>query len=362
MKVTVRTKALKDGIHLSIYLDYYPAIIHPLTGKLTRREFLETRLLADPRTPVHRKHNKETLQMVEQIRAERQLDIQAGKFGFLPNTNTKDFIEYFQACADKMGKSSRKNYKSVIKHFKAFAGEKFPAKLITADFCEKFRNHLLNDTEGVGINSALGYFVIFKVVVAKGKKENMIPPFPLDLDPVKPTESHKEYLTYEELIKLKDTPCTIPVLKSAAIFSALTGLRHCDILKMVWIEIWHSAAEGDGLTYKQQKTGTVEVMPLTPQVRELMGERRGPEDLVFQGLKYSTLFTTVLKQWVLGAGIKKKITFHCMRHTFATMQLTFGTDIYTVSKLLGHKSVATTAIYGKIISQVKRDAVNKIKI
>lgn len=52
------------------------------------------------------------------------------------------------------------------------------------------------------------------------------------------------------------------------------------------------------------------------------------------------------------------ILFHVSRHSYATMMLTIGVDIYTVSKLLGHKNVATTQIYAKIIDQKKIDAVN----
>ena len=61
-------------------------------------------------------------------------------------------------------------------------------------------------------------------------------------------------------------------------------------------------------------------------------------------------------------GIEKDITFHCARHTYATLQLTLGTDIYTVSKLLGHKNLRTTEVYAKIIDQKKIDAANVIKL
>ncbi len=66
--------------------------------------------------------------------------------------------------------------------------------------------------------------------------------------------------------------------------------------------------------------------------------------------------------WIAKAGIDKKITFHSFRHTFATLQLTLGTSIYTVSKLLGHKKLQTTQIYAKVVDQQKRDAVDRIKL
>ena len=65
---------------------------------------------------------------------------------------------------------------------------------------------------------------------------------------------------------------------------------------------------------------------------------------VFKGLTRSMTHHP-LKQWIAEAGIIKHITFHCFRHTYATLQLANGTDIYTVSKMLGHTNVKTTQIY-----------------
>jgi site-specific recombinase XerD len=69
-----------------------------------------------------------------------------------------------------------------------------------------------------------------------------------------------------------------------------------------------------------------------------------------------------LKKWLETNGIKKKITFHCFRHTFATLQLSSGTDIYTVSKMLGHTNVKTTQIYAKVVDKKKEKAANAIKL
>ena len=67
-----------------------------------------------------------------------------------------------------------------------------------------------------------------------------------------------------------------------------------------------------------------------------------------------------LSKWMMRAGITKNITFHCGRHTFAVLQLSLGTEIFTLSKLLGHEHLKTTQIYAKIIDEKKREAVNKI--
>ncbi|WP_245895588.1 tyrosine-type recombinase/integrase [Flavobacterium album] len=66
--------------------------------------------------------------------------------------------------------------------------------------------------------------------------------------------------------------------------------------------------------------------------------------------------------WVQAAGITKHITFHCFRHTYATLQIAGGTDLLTVSKMLGHKSVKTTQIYAKVVDQRKREATDKINL
>ncbi len=93
-----------------------------------------------------------------------------------------------------------------------------------------------------------------------------------------------------------------------------------------------------------------------------MREREKTTENVFEGLQYPAYQNKHLLKWVSTAGITKDITFHCFRHTFATLQLSSGTDIYTVSKMLGHRELKTTQIYAKVIDQTKRTAADKIKL
>jgi integrase len=116
------------------------------------------------------------------------------------------------------------------------------------------------------------------------------------------------------------------------------------------------------IRFRQQKTKGAETLPVSEQAFGLLGERKEPEERVFKGLKYSAWHNLKLQQWMMRAGISKTITFHCARHTYATLQLTAGTDIYTVSKLLGHRELKTTQIYAKIIDDKKKEAANKIKL
>ena len=65
-----------------------------------------------------------------------------------------------------------------------------------------------------------------------------------------------------------------------------------------------------------------------------------------------------MKRWAKKAGIEKSLCFHMSRHTFATMELTLGADLYVVSKLLGHNDVSVTQIYADIINKKREEAVD----
>ena len=162
-------------------------------------------------------------------------------------------------------------------------------------------------------------------------------------------------------------------MKRAALFSALTGLRFSDIQKMTWGELEYINGQGYFLNFNQKKTNSVEVLPISEQAYSFTGGTENPKDMpqdnpVFEGLKYSAYHNKHLFQWIGAAGITKNITFHCFRHTFAVLQLmprpdgSQGTDIYTVSKMLGHKDLKTTQVYAKIVDEAKRTAADKIKL
>lgn len=101
MKVTVRYKPISKG-RKSIYLDYYPPIIHPQTGKRTRREFLELYIYDKPQSLAERDHNKETKILAEGVRADRQIKIQNEQYGFIDKSKRNiDFLVYFKELTEK---------------------------------------------------------------------------------------------------------------------------------------------------------------------------------------------------------------------------------------------------------------------
>ena len=374
IKVTLRKRPISKG-RQSLYLDFYPAIIHPETGQETRREFLKLYILNRPKTPIEKQSNKETMWIADQIRQKRENQVnkpevydefEKEKLKF-KQIGQQSFIEYFEKLADKRGGSNRSGWHSSLKYLKSFNDS-----LTFADLNEKtaneFKQYLLNTPSNrskkrkLARNTAVSYFNKFKAALREAYKDGYLQAnINENIEPIKEDETQREFLTVDELNKLIETPCNDRLLKNAALFSALTGLRFVDIKNLTWSQIV-SFEDGYYIHFKQQKTGGIEYQPISDQAYQLMGEPGNPGEKVFKGLKYSAYQNKHLFQWIGAAGITKNITFHCFRHTFAVLQLANGTDIYTVSKLMGHRDLKTTQVYAKIVDKMKRQAADKIKL
>ncbi len=102
------------------------------------------------------------------------------------------------------------------------------------------------------------------------------------------------------------------------------------------------------VTLRMQKTKELVNNPISDEALELIGERgTGP---VFVGFA-DKMTQTPMKNWLKAAGITKKISFHCSRHTFGSLQVDAGTSVYTVQHMLGHKNVSTTQIYANMADE-----------
>ena len=314
-KVTLRQRPISKG-RQSLYLDFYPAIIDPETKKETRREYLGLYLFDNPKTPIDKRSNKETQILAENIRQNRHNELnkpeiyteiereqlKANQLG------QKDFVEYFTKLAHKRKNSNHDNWMSALNYIVDFTKGQLKFVDLDQEFCEDFKNYLLT---------------------AKTRRS----------EKAKQAEPNRDFLTMEELNRLVKTPCNNPIMKKAALFSALTGLRFSDIQKLEWKNIEYNDGQ-PYLRFEQQKTKGIERTPISEQAANILGEH--------------------LFQWIGAAGITKDITFHCFRHTYAVLQLANGTDIYTVSKMLGHRDLKTTQIYAKVIDRSKKEATNKI--
>jgi len=376
IKVKLREKKI-SGNRQSLYLDFYPAIPHPETGEPTRREFLGLYLFDKAKNPIDKQHNKETLQLAEQIRQKRENYLNKPEVytGYekeqlkIRERGEQNFVEYFKTLANKRKASNHDNWVSAYNYLETFTNGNLKFADLNEKFCNEFKEYLLTTKSNksskttLAQNSAVSYFNKLKATLKQAYKDGYLQSdLNAKIEPVKQAETRRNFLTIEELNSLVKTECNSPLLKRAALFSALTGLRFSDIKNLVWGELEYIEGNGYFIQFKQQKTKGVEMMPISEQAYSLLGERKEPTNKVFEGLTYSAYENKHLYQWIGAAGITKDITFHCFRHTFATLQLSKGTDIYTVSKMLGHRELKTTQIYAKIIDQTKRDAADKIKL
>ena len=284
-----------------------------------------------------------------------------------------DFIKYFEDLRDKRhqnsSKSIRVNWNREVKLMKMFTeGKPMIFSTIDMNLLEDYKNFLINVPQGgskkgtITRNTASTYFSIFKAGLHQAFIDGYLTvDIAAKAKNIAYSDKQREYLTIDELNTLAATPCDRPIMKRASLFSALTGMRHSDIQKLKWKEIIKDG-EHYRILFTQQKTKGVQYMPISDQAYQLCGERGEPDRLVFEGLQDPSWINKPLERWIKAAGITKHITFHCFRHTYATLQLTNGTDIYTVSKMLGHTKVTTTQIYAKIVDEKKEQAADTIVI
>lgn len=366
MNIILRKR--KKGDKISLYLDYYS------NGK---RKYEYLHLYLKPKPPKGRlsksdsDENRKTLALAESVRSKRHFEIERGIYGFNDREKQKgSFIGYMEHLANKRKASSGNygNWDSTIKHLKKFAPLNVTFEQIDKKWLEDFKYYLLNTArksseEPLSQNSASSYYNKIRAAIREAYKEGIINRNPADqTEGIKPGDHEREFLTYEELQKVAKEECRIPILKRAFLFSSLSGLRWSDINKLTWAEVQHSKEIGHYIRFTQKKTKGAETLPISEQAFDLLGKRGDKNERVFIGLKYSAWHNLELQKWVMKAGISKTITFHCARHTYATLQLTLGTDIFTVSKLLGHKDLKTTQVYAKIIDEKKKEAASRIKL
>lgn len=168
----------------------------------------------------------------------------------------------------------------------------------------------------------------------------------------------RTFLSLDEVSRLIDTPCpAYPILKNMFLFACFTGLRCSDVKALTWKKV-----DDNMIGTTMQKTQKAIYIPISNNARRWLPERgsAGPEDKVFTGYPTINTVCRTIDKWAKDAGIDKHVTFHIARHTFATLSLEYGADLYTVSKLLGHQRVTTTQIYAKIVDKKKEEAVNLI--
>jgi integrase len=368
--VRLRFKALTNG-NKSIYLDCYN------NGK-REYEFLKLYLVPEL-TPIDKDTNKETLQLANAIKSKRIIELQNGAHGFSSGTTKSkaNLVEYVQMLADKHREfpdgrenSTYQSYMTLLYHLRLYGGDRTMFKQVDKDYCAGFIEYLKTaksalSGEPLSENTKATYMKRLDIVINNAIYDGItaINPFRQIRPEEKPQrkEANVCYLTVDEVRAMAETPCCSTTIKNGFMFSCFTGLRYSDIKALTWEKLQSDGNGNTFIDFIQKKTGKQEYLPVSREAMRYLPERgtAGDGDTVFD-MPNGNYVNLLLKQWVFTAGITKKVTFHVARHTNATLLLSLGVPIETVSKLLGHSDIQTTQIYAKVMDKNKREAVDKL--
>ncbi|NTU73208.1 site-specific integrase [Candidatus Roizmanbacteria bacterium] len=376
MSIHLRRRQQGDG-KVSLYFEYYYGTSTSASGKPTQiRDYVYPGIFlnAQPKTKAEKDRNKELESLAKTIKAQMEVDLKKSQFGYKQAKGKGiQLLEYFndQLNSRKESAGNFGNWRGALKHLTDYVTKHYypalPLEAVDAGFMEGYKAYLTSTAKTTALNpltssSQNSYFAKLKACLKQAVKDDLLLRNPAEgVSLPRIVSTQRSYLTHEELQQLAKTECHYDVLKRAFLFSCLTGLRWSDIHKLLWKEV---EVLGDGwrIVFRQKKTKGLQYLDISEQARSLLGEQRGADDRVFAGLSYSTSMNYALHQWMLRAGITKHITFHCARHTFATLQIYYGTDFFTLSKMLGHSELKTTMIYAQIIDSKRLEAANRIPL
>ncbi|HUN14468.1 MAG TPA: site-specific integrase [Alistipes sp.] len=379
--VRIRFKQLSNG-NQSIYLDYYTGDVirkENYVGGKRKYEFLKLYLIPE-RTREDKAKNEATLALAKAIQSKRIVEVQNDAHGF-QNTNKSrvNLLEYLENIGKESAEQGSRNYArtvlNTVRALKLFRGDYIAFRDVDKEFLSEFTDYLrqMPKASKYGVlkaggrlsnNSVVSYYGTLRTAINRAYKEGIITVNPTKefdfASKVRQEPSRREYLTIDELKTLINTECRYEIVKRAFLFSCLCGLRVSDIRKLRWCDLqWSGGRVRIEIT--MQKTKEPLYLPISDEALKWLPERSeaGDSDFIFP-LTHEGTVNDTLQHWAKVAGITKHISFHVARHTHATMMLTLGADLYTVSKLLGHKNIATTQIYAKIVDKKKEEAIGLI--
>lgn len=342
---------------------------------LRRYEKLSLYLIANPRTPIERQQNKETLEIAKRVRFEREQELLENSEGYrLKKDRQINFLDYFQSYLDSYNKKDIKMVKLALKRFKDFLVDtseynRFSKSLkpeqISKDMMVAFTEYLQSRSVGEGAKSI---YQRFKKVINHAIEHDVMTKNPCMGVTIKVDDQilRKDILSIEEIHQLIATydENQNQEVRRAFIFCLYTGLRYCDVKDLTFGNVDYSNRL---LMFEQNKTkghsaNSGVSIPLSDELLKLIGEPQPHQtkaSLIFTLPSYEMCGKS-LKRWVKRAGIDKHITWHCARHSFGTNLLSNGANIKTVASLLGHSGLKHTEKYTRAVDSLKRDAINSL--
>ena len=342
--VKLRQRVMPSG-NVSLYLDIY-------VKGVRNYEYLHLYLSPDRKD---KEKNRETMMLAEAICAKRLVEVRNGQYGF-KSPVAVSLHQYVETIIQSKKGSTRRRYEAISNILHDYCRPSMMLADITPAWFTQFLTHL--NKQDYAPNTMAVYVATMRYIVNQAYREGLLPANPIaNIKGIGYEETNRTYLTADEVRRLADTPCDNDVTKRAFLFGCLTGMRNCDIRAITWADV-HQQDGYTRIIYKQLKTHGQEYLDISAQASTLMGGRGRDNDAVFPLMSWHAV-RLHLKAWVKRAKIAKHVTFHASRHTFAVMMLDV-TDIYTVSKLLGHRELSTTQVYAKVLDKAKREAVDRM--
>lgn len=361
MGITLGRKSLRNG-RLSLYLDYC------FNGK-RQRQYLG--IILDSPTDKHtRATNRAKLQLAQVLRSQKEIEYLKERYPFrttempftLPQTtgNSIDFFSYAEEYLTQYHQKDIRLVRGVFTQLRKFHTGVLLLDNITPRFCNAFLDYLQRNLNG---NSPVNYFKKFKMCLSACVESGLIlhnPASGIRLHQY--NDVTKEILSEKELTQLALTPCRSPEVKRAFLFSCMSGLRWCDVKLLCYRNIDFAQKR---ITLIQKKVAghssrSVLHLNLNASALYLLKVQSGlSEERVFR-LPSHSYCLRMLNEWTRKAGIRKHISFHCVRHTFITNLMASGANIKTAASLAGHSSTRHTEKYIHIIDTQKQQAVDNL--
>jgi len=335
-RIKLRYNSNSSG-SLSLYLDF--------SNQKRVKEYLNIVLSG---SDILYSEDKEKLRLAILLRDKKEIELVQNETGFQLHQNKIDFILYFEEIAKFMKNDT---YMCSYKHFRKFFSPNILfIHQIDRKLCENFADYL--SKSDLSSSTANLYFKKYIAVLNRAVKEKLLSSNPASGIIIKHSYRKREFLTEEELKILIKTDMRKKDTKEAFLFACFTGLRLSDLQKLKISDI-----KNGYLHILQQKTKEELRIKLSETAMKILNNQSPKKEFVFNLSDRKTIAQSI-SRWIKKAGLDKKITFHCSRHTFATLLLTKGVDIYAVSKLIGHNDLKTTQLYAKLIDKKKDEAIS----
>ena len=373
-----------------------------------KKEELKLYRIIKPKTPQEKAQNDEDLALAQSIRREREQERLNDVMGYRVNTHKNDnVISFFESYLTDYSKKDRRNISLAINRFKTFlreyrpacATKKAPREIesikeewetrhkdipgkheinenafyrftlkpgqLNKELVKQFVEYLKENSEGEGAATA---YARFKKIVKSAYEKGILVSNPCEgirRPPIDKDSITKDILTPDEMAALINTHYAgeNQEIRRAFIFTLYTGVRWCDVRELRYNNVDYPASF---LKFTQKKTDghsthAEVIMPLRADLLQLIGTpSEGAEnDLIFR-LPSHTMCNKALGRWTARAGIKKHITWHCGRHSFATNILTNGANIKVVADLLGHSGLQYVTKYARAIDEAKKTAIDSL--